>query len=349
MKLNPNMLVLARESRGVTQAQLAADLEISQANISKFEAGLLSVDEALLERIARVLKYPIRFFFQPEAVYGYGSSCLYHRKRQSLPVHDLRRITAELNVLRIGVSRLLQSVELDSVHRFARMDIADFEESPEYVAQLLRGAWGLPSGPVQNLTRAIENAGSIVFRCSFGTTKLDAISQWAPGLPPLFFVNADIPTDRFRFSLAHELGHVVMHQIPTNDLETEADRFASELLMPAKEIAPHLAPLSIQKLAQMKPYWKTSMAALAKRANDLGKITPRHYRSLFTQMGSLGIRVQEPVPLPAEEPELLMQIIDVHRKQHAYSIAELSELVAVHEPEFRARYLREQGRLRIVG
>jgi Zn-dependent peptidase ImmA (M78 family)/transcriptional regulator with XRE-family HTH domain len=347
--MNPNMLVLARESRGVTQFQLAGQLGISQANVSKLEAGLLAVDAELLGRIARALKYPVRFFSQPDPVFGYGSSCLYHRKRQSLPVHDLRRITAELNVLRIGVSRLLQGVEVESAHRFPRMDLADFEDSPEYIAQLIRGAWALPSGPVQNLTRAIENAGGIVVRCSFGTTKLDAISQWVPGMPPLFFVNAEIPTDRFRFSLAHELGHVVMHQIPTNDLETEADRFASEILMPAKEIAPHLSPLSIQKLAQMKPYWKTSMAALAKRAHDLGKISPRHYRTLFTQMGTLGLRIQEPVPLPPEEPELLMRIIDVHRKQQAYSIEELSDLVAVYEPEFRSRYLREQGRLRIVG
>jgi Zn-dependent peptidase ImmA (M78 family) len=229
------------------------------------------------------------------------------------------------------------------------MDIGDYHDSPEYIAQLVRGAWALPTGPIQNLTGAIEGAGGIVVRCSFGTDKLDAISQWIPGMPPLFFVNAEIPTDRFRFSLAHELGHVIMHQIPTVDLEREADRFASEFLMPARQIGPHLAPLSVPKLAQLKPYWKVAMSAMARRANDLGKISPRHYKTLLAQMGSARIRINEPVQLPPEEPELLFKIIGAHRSEHGYSISEISRLVDFHESEFRQRYLQETQRLRLIG
>lgn len=50
-------------------------------------------------------------------------------------------------------------------------------------------------------------------------------------MPPLFFVNVTIPADRVRFSLAHEIGHIVMHQLPTDDMEREADRFASFALI----------------------------------------------------------------------------------------------------------------------
>ena len=53
----------------------------------------------------------------------------------------------------------------------------------------------------------------MVISVDFETPRIDAISRWMPGLPPLFFVNKDIPKDRYRYSLTHELGHVVMHAL----------------------------------------------------------------------------------------------------------------------------------------
>src|SRR5205085_11537320 len=152
-------------------------------------------------------------------------------------------------------------------------------------------SWNLPPGPVQSLVSAIEDAAGVAFRCSFATRKVDAVSQWLPGLPPLFFVNSDIPGDRCRFTLAHELGHLIMHPIPTPDLDNEANRFAAEFLMPAKDIGPHLRPLSIQRLAAMKPYWKASMAAILRRAFDLNKVSVSTYRKLNTQISKYGLKM----------------------------------------------------------
>ncbi len=59
-------------------------------------------------------------------------------------------------------------------------------------------------------------------------------------MPPLFFINVTIPADRVRFSLAHEIGHIVVHQLPTDDMEREADRFAAEFLMPESAVRPDL-------------------------------------------------------------------------------------------------------------
>jgi Zn-dependent peptidase ImmA (M78 family) len=203
---------------------------------------------------------------------------------------------------------------------------------------------------VQNLVGAIEDAGGIVFRCSFETKKVDAISQWLPGLPPLFFVNSDIPGDRCRFTLAHELGHLIMHQIPTPDIETEANRFAAEFLMPEKEIGPHLRQLSLQRLAAMKPYWKVAMSAILKRANDLHKISPFMYRKLNTQINKYDLRINEPVHIAIEEPEVVKDIIDAHRVDHGYSFAELLDLMRSTERRYRRFFDSEAppSRLQLV-
>ena len=157
--------------------------------------------------------------------------------------------------------------------------------------------WKLPPGPVANVIQAIEDAGGIVFKCDFGSNKIDALSQWLQGIPPMFFLSNRIPTDRMRWTLAHELGHVIMHQIPSENIELEADIFASEFLMPALSIKPYLADLTLAKLAALKTHWKVSMASILKRASDLGVISDRQKTYLWTQMGAHGYRTNEPVQL----------------------------------------------------
>lgn len=341
------MLILARESRGYSQTQLAKKAKLSQAAISKFESGVLEIPDDRLEAIAQALEYPTAFFFRRERRYGYGSPCLYHRKRQSLPISKQREIQATLNVRRMEIARLLQSVEIETDAGFVRMDIEDYD-SPEQIAQMVRRSWRLPLGPVQNLVRTIENASGIVVSGSFGTRKLDAISLRAPGQPPFFFVNKDIPGDRMRFTLAHEVGHVIMHALPSVEQEREADKFAAELLMPEKEIKPDLRALTFQKLGSLKYHWKVAMSSLIRRARDLGQISDRQAKRFWAKMGELGIRTNEPYPIAPEEPSVVKDVVDLHLRHYGYSVPELSRTVELHEEEFRSLYVHEMPRLRLV-
>jgi Zn-dependent peptidase ImmA (M78 family)/transcriptional regulator with XRE-family HTH domain len=346
--VNAEMLMLARETRGLTQSELAELTSISQGNISKYESGLLYVSEEHMQKIASVLDYPISFFFQTDQLYGFGSHCTYHRKRQSMPVKEQKVLLAKINRLRIHIARLLNGVELEHENRFDRLDIEDYDGDVGKIAQLIRKNWRLPLGPVKSLVGAIESAGGIVVCKSFGTKKLDAISQRVPGLPPIFLINADMPGERVRLTLSHEIGHIIMHHLPTENMEEEADRFAAEFLMPSHDITPDLTSLTFANLARLKSYWKVSMAALIVRAHETGKITDRQYRTLFEQMNKNEYRMNEPVPIPIESPTLLKDILDVYINDHRYSIVELSQLLALHEHEFRSEYWNTDRTLHIV-
>jgi len=360
---NPEMLILGRESRGLVQKQVADATGISQANISKYESGLLSVSQDHAQHIATALDYPIAFFFQSGQRYGFGSSCTYHRKRQTMPVQELKKILANINIRRLELSRFLNNVDIEFDNEFPRLDLEDYNEDPGEVARVIRGFWHLPLGPITNLTNVIEGAGGIIHPCDFGTRKLDAVSQLVAGTPPLFFANSETPTDRMRYTLAHELGHIIMHHIPntdTHEQERQADQFAAEFLMPAKEIRSHLDNVTLPILARLKSFWKVSMAALARRAYDLGKLTDWQYRQIYQQLSNNNMRLNEPVILPVEKPTVLENIIQVHLNENGYSISEMSQLAGLHESEFLREYpLALQGgqgplqppqtRLRMVG
>lgn len=344
--VNPDMIRLARESRGFTQSQLSELLIISQGNLSKIENGTLSAPNDVLKSLAKVLDYPEGFFFLNEDICGPGLAFIYHRSRRSLSKKISERIEALINVHRIVISRLLKSVDIDIHFPHFETEVSSIED----IARAVRVAWNLPRGPIKNMTQAIEKAGGIIVRCDFGTTKIDALSQFIPGLPPLFFINKNIPCDRLRFSLAHELGHVIMHKIPHSDvdIEKEADRFAGEFLMPAQEIGASLHNIKLNTLAQLKPYWKTSMQSILKRASDLNKINKRQTSYLWMQMSPY--RQREPIELDiqSEEPMALKKLIEIYLNELKYSLPELSKVVHLHPHELKANYLGEERHLKLV-
>ena len=346
-KFNPEMLVLARELRGMTQQEVASAAGFSQAFISQIEAGAREVSDDIVDRAASALRVPSSFFVQDERYTGFGISLVYYRKRSSALIGHLRRLQAEVNLHRIHVKRLLRGVDLVTPHGFQLLDIDEHGGSPEDIAIRLRATWMLPIGPIRNLVSAIENAGGIVLRFPFGTTDIDAMSQWPDDMPPLFFLNADAPSDRVRFSLAHELGHVVMHKMATDDIENEANRFASEFLMPKRDIANELIGIDLARAAALKPHWRVSMAALIRRARDLKKITEDRYRDLFISMGRLGIRKREPHDLPREEPTIIPRIMNIYFSDNGFSMQQMGDLLCWPPDELRPRYF-PAGNMRLA-
>lgn len=346
---NREMLTLARESRGLSQTDAAQGMGLSQSELSKLEGGFREPSEDQVRRFAHFFRYEEDFFYISDPVRNFGTSCVYHRKRSATPQSVLRRLLAMVNVASIQIRRLLLSVDLEAENRFQPFDLDDFSGDAERIAGAVRSLWSIPPGPVQNLVKEIEEAGGIVIRCDFGTTKVDAVSQWLPDLPPLFFVNRLIPTDRLRFTLAHEIGHIIMHRLPTDDMEGEADRFAAEFLMPQRDVKPDLDYVTLPRLAALKQHWRVSMNALLKRACDLETITPRFRSYLWMQMGQAGYRKLEPVTIPAEEPKTLDCVISAHANELGYTTSDLNKLVFGLETALSESLRPSKYQLRIVG
>lgn len=346
--VNPYMLVLAREAEGFTLRELSERLSFGYSTLSRYESGLVAVPDAHLKEICSELRRPWTYFFRREKVYG--ASCMFHRKRSGIQVRELKRIHAHVNELRIQAVTLLRGTEIETETSFFRLSTKEFG-TPEAIARELRRLWQLPPGPIRSVVEAIEDAGGLAFRCEFRNPRIDGVSQWPlddDAAQPIFCVNEDIPGDRQRFTLSHEIGHVVMHHEPSTDHEVEANRFASEFLMPADEIAPELTNIDLVKATELKTAWKVSMAALIRRAFDLECISDRRYRYLNMQLAAQGFKRCEPIPLPAEEPELFAAVLDVYRSSQRRSDSEMSDLLGQFTEQFQTRHGYSQLGLRLI-
>lgn len=340
--INPEMVTLARESRGITQPELAQKLQVNQGWISRVEGGLRNIQPEHLEQLATVLNYPTEFFFQREKIYGLGINSYFHRKKQSLSGRTLRQIHASLYIRTMHIITLLRGVDIGE-SQIKSISVDDFGGDAAEVARLLRASWKLPHGPIHNVVSIIEDMGGLVIPLNFGTNEIDAIYHNTPESPPLFFVNVFSPTDRLRFTLCHELGHAIIHSDAFDPLaiEQQAHNFAAEFLMPENDILTDLTELSLERLMVLKQYWKVSMSALLKRAGDIEAITPMRSQQLWKQMSKAGLRKHEPAELnlPYEEPNILKQIVDVYFEEMDYTPLEFANLLKLELLEAKQSYI----------
>jgi len=338
---NPGMLTLARESRDLTQAELARKSGVPQAIISRLEGGIAQPSENHVSTLADRLHYPADFFFQEDRIFGFNASVFFHRKRADMPAKTLRRIHSQLNLTRIHLGRLLLAASLDPAVELVRLPLEEYG-TPERIAQHVRSLLQLPSGPIKNLTAALEDAGVIVVSHSFGSTRTDAVSEWVPGHAPIVLMNGDesVGGDRYRWTLAHELGHLIMHKLPSETMEDEANRFASELLLPSAEIKHHLRNVRLSNLALLKSIWKVSMGALLERAKQLRTISPTQYRYMRINFSKLHYNTKEPPELdfPVERATLFLGLVQAHVQDLGYSIEDLAKLLKLLPEECSRLY-----------
>lgn len=346
------LLEVRRRMLSLSQTELATLTGLAQGTLSKLEQGLKPVTAEQVQLLADYLNCPPSFFFQPERLYGAPiSSHPMYRKKMSTGVKVLDRLTAELNVRISHIRTFLKMIDLQAELPFPQYDVEDYEGGAVEIAGMIRRAWYAPRGPLSNLTEFAERAGILVVHLDMEDAKLDGVSYRVPGLPPLVFLNKNQPGDRMRFTLAHELGHLVMHPYPTAEMEAEADSFASALLMPEADIRADLQGLTLEKAARLKPYWKVSMGALIMRAKNLATVEPAKLDYLWRQMSLKGYRMREPasLDLDPERPSVMPGLLANVTGPIGYDETDLVGALHLHYDELAKLYdLKPLSKLRLV-
>lgn len=344
-KINSEILKLAREVRSITQEELANIIGIEQGTLSKIEKGILQADQEIVKNISKALELPVTFFYQEKKVIPVEG---HYRRKISTSVKKMKQYVAQMTIAEWHFMSMLDEIDLPET-QLPKWDIL-VDGSPAICAKYVREYWRIPKGRITNITKFIEDNGVVIIALDLG--ELDGFSTYFNGNIPVIFVNKNFPPDRYRLTIAHELGHLILHfgnKVGADrDLETEAYEFAIEFLVPENNIRPYLSKITIEKLADLKSYWYVSMAALLKYANTLGMVTGNQYRYLWTQIGSLGYRKKEPVNIPVETPGIINEIISAFLSDLGYSKEELASTLHITVPEFERIYLHSKVKLKAV-
>ncbi len=212
----------------------------------------------------------------------------------------------------------------------------------EHAALGLRARWGLGLDPIPNLVELLEERGIKIL--SMSLTNIDGLTARVRredrSVAPVVVVNREDWGERQRFTLAHELGHMVLDVAPKIDDEKAAHRFAGAFLMPAEtlwaEIGKHRKSMGWGELFDLKRIFSVSVQALTYRCKDLGIFSAPLVRLLFNEFTRRGWRnppYKEPSAMPGEKPMRFERLCFRALAERAISEAKAAELLghSIHE------------------
>jgi Zn-dependent peptidase ImmA (M78 family)/transcriptional regulator with XRE-family HTH domain len=295
----------ARTAAGLALRDLAAQCGVSAMAISKYERDEMAPSSDVLLALAKALGVRVEYFFRQHEVELKEVS---YRKHPELPEKEKKRILADA---RDQLERWLALEEFIPTRWSAEFQMpaglpskVSSLDAVENVAAAVRAAWKLGHGAIPDLIDTLEFHGIKVFTTAHdGDQKFDGLSANANGKPVIIIVGGKhAPGDRQRFTLAHELGHLILKGRLARfvDEEKACHRFAGAFLMPTdsviKLVGRNRSWIEPRELQLVKEEWGLSMAGLMLRARDLGVVTRDTAGQLWKLFLDKGWDKREPDP-----------------------------------------------------
>jgi Zn-dependent peptidase ImmA (M78 family)/transcriptional regulator with XRE-family HTH domain len=326
----------ARRAAGRTLRALAAEVGVSAMALSKYERDVMQPSPEVLVRLAGALQVTEDYL---QGAAGAGRRNVEYRASGRMTPISKNRIHREVQIAmqaRFEAEGLVAALRppafevLQPARRIA--DAAGVENA----AEQLRATWGLGTQPVSNLTNVLEAHGVRTFITRTRDGYFDGLSGWY-GDAPVVVTAEDWPGDRQRFTLAHELGHLVIGDrlAAGMDVEKACHRFAGALLAPRKPFVAAFTrdpvPFSFYAL---KHDWGLSMSACLHRAMDLELIERSQGRRWWASFRKHGWLQQEPgEPLAREHPTRYLRALLEVCKQGRLDEALVGRILGVPEQQ----------------
>jgi Zn-dependent peptidase ImmA (M78 family) len=305
-------LRMVRKAKLLSMEKLAEQVGLSTMSISKYENNKMNPDSTMLLKLANALDVNVEFFFRELEL---ELTPVKKRSHSRLSRSDEQMV--EARVLEY-VERYFEAISYlpgDDAPALPKKSFTSLDDI-ERVALELRQEWEIGLDPIDSLVRTLEDKSIIIYFVD-SVEKLDALTFKANGTH-VIAVKKDVPGDRQRFNIAHELGHIIL-DIPKDMDEREeekaAHRFAGAFLVPEPIVRMELGPekrsyVSVEELYLLKHKYGLSIQAWIRRGRDLGIITHHVYQTLMRMFSARGWRKQEPGdPYPSEDPPRRLELL----------------------------------------
>lgn len=320
-RLIPERLVKARKAIRLTQTEVAEKVGLTRQAISAFETGTKNPDGATMFALTDVLRQPISYFtaavpppFGPFSARTFRAFGPMTRRR-----NDQCAVLSEWLVSVASFYSTGLNFPAPSIPAAPPPQNGNYydEEEIEEATVATRRAWGLGDGPIGNLIKLVESRGVFVAHLPIEDDTVNAFSFWSGSVPFIIMGSDNTSAVRRRFDIAHELGHLVLHQgigeeeledkDTLNQIEDEANRFAGAFLLPAKSYPNEIFTARLDAFERLKERWKVAISAQVYRCSDLGIFSEHQILNLRKQISARKWRKREPLDdvIPLETPSLI--------------------------------------------
>lgn len=325
----------ALQFRGMRMAELARRTGISRQSLSLYANDENQPSANNIIEISTKLGFPANFFMT-EDNHATATQNTYFRSQAAA-----RRLDRNAEKIKVDYTARMYEVLQDYIdfprlslpntitfrNRVAEpenMEANQVRDDIEKLASQVRKEWALGTGPIENLQYLLASHGIIVVGFNDVDDKIDAFSQkvFLKGEGAVYIIALATgikPMTRLRFDMAHELGHILMHnwdddnesleKAQFNNLERQANMFASAFLLPADSFSQDIAPYAnkLEYYRFLKGKWKVSMQAMMYRARELNIISANQFAYLMRKVSANHERTHENGDVPGKLDATIFQ------------------------------------------
>ena len=275
-------LANARKMRCLSQRELCEKLSIplSANAIAKYELGKMMPTGEVQVALANALGVDVDYFHHPFTV-SIPANAWEFRKRASLGPKQIAAIQ------QIATDQMERIADIEQVCnstnpfqlKYRNITVTTYDQA-EAQARRLRDSLGFGIAPIFAPIEKFETLG-VRFVEVEAEEKFDGTSAMASNTP-LVVLNATYTPERKRFTLFHELAHLLLRFPAGADVEHLCNAFASEMLIPTSILIERLGDkrknLTLEELRGLQRDYGISIEALMYKAHQHDIINDAYFR-----------------------------------------------------------------------
>lgn len=315
-------------------------LNMSAPAVSKYEKGEINPNSQKLIEFANAYGVKVldllKSYNTPEMKFNA------FRKRQRLQGENLELLK---EIIQNKVADYLEVIELNEI-KTSNSKIKKYacnnDNDAELAAEEFRKNYKLSiNQPIPDLINILENIGILIIEIDNTDGRFsdfDGLSEVVKDIPLIVLLN-DIDGERQRFTIAHELGHLVLN-IKDENLNEEkmCNMFASSLLMPKDAVINEFGTsrnnISFYELRAFKKEYKVSMAATVYRLKELNIISEYLFKKINISFSTKGYKKHEPDPIVPEKSYQFKRLVHKLEVDNIISLNRACELLGITVDEY---------------
>jgi Zn-dependent peptidase ImmA (M78 family)/transcriptional regulator with XRE-family HTH domain len=346
-----NRLKQARRAAGLSLRDLQQEIRnlVTAQAIGKYERDEMMPSSDVLLALARATGVSPEFLMSQRQISLTGVD---FRKEPAAGGKDTAAVEAKV-LDQVERYLALEDVLPDTDRTWSAPADAAFRiesvESAEAAAKRLRNLWGLGTDPIPQLAELLEDRGiKVVFLdlpVNVSGSKAFVVAEHRKDIP-VIVTNVNHTAERQRFTLAHELAHLVLNPqgLSAKQEEDAANRFAGAFLIPAdalrRQLGQKRTSVALAELLQLKGVFATSIAALVVRCGQASIVDSATYQRMYAEVRRLGLNdrhTREPNPIPPETSRRMERLCLRALEEGAISEAKAASLLRLRVSELEAR------------
>lgn len=315
-------------------------LNMSATAVSKYEKGEILPDSKKL--IAFANAYNVNSMELLKAYDAPKMKFTSFRKKKRLTGQNLSLLE---DIIQNEVAKYLEVIEMNSINK-VNIKLKKYScnslDDAEGAANNFRNYIEISNKqPMSDIINILENLGIAIIQIKNPDNRFDdfdGLSEIVNGIPVIVLLDSIKDGARQRFTIAHELGHLILN-INDDKLDEEklCNRFASALLMPKEAVINEFGysrkNINFFELSVFKNEYKVSYTAIVYRLKNLNIISEYLYKSLNIFLNQR-IGKKDPNPIQPEVSYQFKKLVYKLEADEIISVNKACELLGVTVNEY---------------